>query len=533
MLSIYLFSLLKRYYIRIQSINPQINNTSPNPSPHQATRKPKPDKKPKLFDPTKYSTRRIALKFAYLGGGYNGFEHHSGNTTPLPTVEEELWKALVRCRLIFPPSLEQNSLLAPDAPKKLDTYENGRTPVDWEGCEYSKCGRTDRGVSAFGQVVGLRVRSARKKEEEMDDEESGGVALNIAAEEEKRETEWDPLRDELPYVNMLNRILPPSIRIIAWCPSPPETFDARFSCREREYRYFFTSPAFLPLPQVGSGRPTRTLDIDAMHKAASYLLGTHDFRNMCKIDGSKQLTEFNRRIDHASVDFISNLSQPSLAQFSNETVSDDGQIELYAFRIRGSAFLWHQVRCMVAILFLVGQGLEKPSVVRELLDVEQNPAKPMYEMASDRPLVLWDCKFSATHGKLDEGSTTDRPLWDRGSGEDELKWIYAGDGNPRVPESKWGRSGIMEDLWKTWRGAKMEEILASQLMDRVAQTGVDFEPEFLSFIEENESSVRVFAGEDTAFSKGKYIPVLQRPRMEHFEVVNARWSTRKTGTEME
>ena len=30
--------------------------------------------------------------------------------------------------------------------------------------------------------------------------------------------------------------------------------------------------------------------------------------------------------------------------------------------IKGSAFLWHQVRCMVAILFLIGQGLESPFV---------------------------------------------------------------------------------------------------------------------------------------------------------------------------
>jgi tRNA pseudouridine38/39 synthase len=30
--------------------------------------------------------------------------------------------------------------------------------------------------------------------------------------------------------------------------------------------------------------------------------------------------------------------------------------------IKGSAFLWHQVRCMVSVLFLIGQGLESPSV---------------------------------------------------------------------------------------------------------------------------------------------------------------------------
>lgn len=34
----------------------------------------------------------------------------------------------------------------------------------------------------------------------------------------------------------------------------------------------------------------------------------------------------------------------------------------WQFRVRGTAFLWHQVRCMTAVLFLIGQGLEKPQV---------------------------------------------------------------------------------------------------------------------------------------------------------------------------
>lgn len=36
--------------------------------------------------------------------------------------------------------------------------------------------------------------------------------------------------------------------------------------------------------------------------------------------------------------------------------------ELWAMTVRGSAFLWHQVRCMVAVLFMIGQGLESPDV---------------------------------------------------------------------------------------------------------------------------------------------------------------------------
>ncbi|XLU65759.1 hypothetical protein S245_024968, partial [Arachis hypogaea] len=38
-----------------------------------------------------------------------------------------------------------------------------------------------------------------------------------------------------------------------------------------------------------------------------------------------------------------------------------GGIELWVIKIRGSAFLWHQVCCMVAVLFMIGKGLESPN----------------------------------------------------------------------------------------------------------------------------------------------------------------------------
>ena len=33
----------------------------------------------------------------------------------------------------------------------------------------------------------------------------------------------------------------------------------------------------------------------------------------------------------------------------------------------GKAYLWHQIRCIVSILFLVGEGREEPEVISELL----------------------------------------------------------------------------------------------------------------------------------------------------------------------
>jgi hypothetical protein len=49
---------------------------------------------------------------------------------------------------------------------------------------------------------------------------------------------------------------------------------------------------------------------------------------------------------------------------------DDAVPAVWAMKIVGSAFLWHQVRCMASVLFLVGQRREAPDITTQLLDVE-------------------------------------------------------------------------------------------------------------------------------------------------------------------
>ncbi|CAK3740402.1 related to pseudouridine synthase 3 [Lecanosticta acicola] len=489
---------------------------------HKAlNKKPPQKKKPKTFDPDKYHTRLIALKFAYLGGKYNGFEHHNKNFTPLPTIEEELYRALKKTKLIFPRHRDGQS----------------EEEVCWEGCEYSKCGRTDRGVSAFGQVIGVRVRSARPKvvvddeQEELPDaeeeEEEEGEAERTG---EKKQKTFDSVRDELPYIQLINRVLPPDIRILAWCPHPPRDFSARFNCKERRYRYFFTNPAYIPLPGgSAAGAGEGWLDVEAMSQAAKKYEGLHDFRNFCKIDGSKQISDFSRRIFHAGIYQV-----PSGRDQSNGKEHSLSP-RLFYFEVRGSAFLWHQVRHLVAILFLVGQGYEKPSIVDELLDIQKTPARPLYEMASDIPLVLWECLFPdpekvaiADHVNGDSGSFAGY--------EDALDWVYVGDerggrdqskrATTAVEDGKHGRNGIMEELWALWRKRKMDEALAWNLMEVVAAQGrqLRIDP---SELPSKSESARLFDGSERPRTVGPYVPVMQRERMETPDVVNARYAARK------
>ncbi|XP_066349710.1 uncharacterized protein [Miscanthus floridulus] len=207
-----------------------------------------------------------------------------------------------------------------------------------EAC-YSRCGRTDKGVSATGQVISLYLRSNIK--------DVGGDMLDE--------------RSEIDYVKVLNRILPRDIRVLGWCPVPAG-FDARFTCLSREYKYLFWKG---------------DLDILEMQKAASKFIGEHDFRNFCKMDAAN-VSKYRRRITEFTISACDRRSNNH---------------ELCSMMIKGTAFLWHQVRCMVAVLFLIGQGLESPSVVDSLLDIKKTPRKPQYKMAPELPLILRYCLF--------------------------------------------------------------------------------------------------------------------------------------------
>lgn len=494
-------------------------------------------KKSKSMDPSRYKTRFIALKLAYLGKNYNGFEYQSSGL--LSTIEEELWKALVKACLIFPDPARPNE-------------------VDWNVCEYSKCGRTDRGVSAFGQVVALRVRSNKlaKGKGAQQPPAAGGaegaattngssmegnnVAMADGAEaapegEEQEDDTLLPVEQEMQYARVLNRILPPDIRVYAWCPSPPPDFSARFSCRERQYRYFFTQPAFAPLPNFleGTNQPDGKrpkdgwLDIDAMRRAAKLFEGLHDFRNFCKVDPSKQITNFVRRIYEADVVEIDGVDSalPYLAgaQFrdpSAAAAADQRYPKVYYFHVRGSAFLWHQIRCMVAVLFLVGQGLEPASVVAELLDTEKNPRRPNYVLADDAPLVLWDCIF----GRDGAGSDDDVAVAEA-KRDDQLDWTYVGadaDGALNLH----GTVGVMGDLWAYWRERKMDEILANRLVDWVShKTDVHRAPAAVPTA--GQKSTRLFEGGNGPKLAGTYVPVLNKTRIQSPEEQNDRWARRK------
>jgi len=117
-----------------------------------------------------------------------------------------------------------------------------------------------------------------------------------------------------------------------------------------------------------------------MQEAAKLFLGEHDFRNFCKMD-AENVSNYHRCILHISISpYDENLDQ-------NESDC------VYVFTVTGTAFLWHQIRCMIAVLFLIGEHLEAPQVISDLLDITKVTKKPLYDFASGIPLVLYECLY--------------------------------------------------------------------------------------------------------------------------------------------
>jgi tRNA pseudouridine38/39 synthase len=44
--------------------------------------------------------------------------------------------------------------------------------------------------------------------------------------------------------------------------------------------------------------------------------------------------------------------------------------------IKGTAFLWHQVRLMMSVLFMIGKGEETPEIIDQLFDVDRLVSRP-------------------------------------------------------------------------------------------------------------------------------------------------------------
>ena len=177
--------------------------------------------------------------------------------------------------------------------------------------EVTCAGRTDAGVHATAQIVHFDVPVPR-----------AAVAWTLG----------------------VNSNLPAGIAV-RWAREVDSEFSARFSATSRRYRYIIANTRFRPgIHSAGVSHYHQPLDAEVMQEAAQALVGEHDF------------TAF--RASHCQ-------SHTPFRKVSDLTVERRG--DYIIVDISANAFLHHMVRNIVGSLIVVGQHLQPPDWIGELL----------------------------------------------------------------------------------------------------------------------------------------------------------------------
>lgn len=149
-------------------------------------------------------------------------------------------------------------------------------------------------------------------------------------------------------VSVVNQWLPIDIKIIG-AKEVTEGFHARFDAKGKKYTYrIINTPNYHVFDRrFNTVFDKQLLDVRKMQEAASYFLGTHDFKPFSANNGS-DINSTVRTINNIKV-----------------TCDEDLNILI---EIEGKAFLYKMVRMMVGSLINIGMGKHKPETIREILE---------------------------------------------------------------------------------------------------------------------------------------------------------------------
>jgi len=178
--------------------------------------------------------------------------------------------------------------------------------------------RTDAGVHALGQRAMFNI-----------DEKDIQIPIN-----------------KLPYA--VNNNLPEDISV-NYAEIAIDNFHPIFSAKAKTYEYkLYISPFINPFLKNYYCHIKHSLDLTAMKKAATYIIGEHNFAAFCASGSSTKTTV--RTV--FSLDIEDN-------NFHG--------VRVIAFRVRGNGFLYNMVRIIAGTLIYVGEGKINADKIPEII----------------------------------------------------------------------------------------------------------------------------------------------------------------------
>ncbi|MFP8968318.1 tRNA pseudouridine(38-40) synthase TruA [Pokkaliibacter sp. CJK22405] len=174
---------------------------------------------------------------------------------------------------------------------------------------------------------------------------AGRTDAGVHGSEQVVHFETHAFREMRAWLFGTNSRLPDDV-CVKWASPVDDSFHARFSARNRRYRYVIFSDQVRPA--VMSKQVTwtyKTLDVQRMQKAANYLLGEHDF------------TSF-RAVQCQAKSPVRTLMHLRVEQVGGYVVLD----------VKANAFLHHMVRNLAGVLIKIGAGEAEPEWAKEVLE---------------------------------------------------------------------------------------------------------------------------------------------------------------------
>lgn len=285
-------------------------------------------------DEKKYPKKKVALLLTYSGKGYYGMQRNPG-TSEFKTIEGDLVSALVKSGCIP----ENHG----DEMKKMS---------------FQRCARTDKGVSAAGQVVSLKLR----------------------------------LIDDI--IEKINEHLPPQIKVLG-LKRVTQGFNSKNNCDARTYSYMLPTVAFSPKDKDTGNISAFRLEPETLQRVNSLLAlykGTHNFHNFTSQKAP---------------------NDPSARRYITEMTCGEAFIrsdsEFVVITVRGQSFMLHQIRKMIGLVVAVIKGYVKEEVIerswgQEKVDVPKAPGLG---------LVLERVHFDRYNKRFGGDGLHERLEWDR------------------------------------------------------------------------------------------------------------------------
>ena len=191
----------------------------------------------------------------------------------------------------------------------------------------------------------------------------------------------------------INQSLPSDIRAVSSIETVPDFHPRKCPCL-KTYRYSIWNDTFeLPTKRLYTHWIHGSFDIEAVKRAAEYLVGEHDFKSFCSA-GSQALSTVRRITDIKIINtglqsdpFMQKLQADPAKPLKDGICREGRQTDIY---ITGNGFLYNMVRIIAGTLIDVGQGRLKPEDMKEILEAKDRSAAGQTAPAKGLTLVGYE-----------------------------------------------------------------------------------------------------------------------------------------------